>query len=127
MNSARSFLRAAPILAASALALTLAACDKQVETPPAPAASIDATPTPAAPTSQATAGVESDDHHGDEARTLEEARAEGHREGMEMEREAHERGMQMGAKMHEDGMRAGGSGSAPMPKSDPMKKMDGHM
>lgn len=70
---------------------------------------------------------EAGEHHSSSSETLEEARAEGHREGMEMERDAHERGMEMGAKAHADGMGAKNAGSIPMKKADPPMKMDGHM
>ena len=107
-----------------ALLLGLAACQEKTDAP-APAASAPPAATDATATAPA-AGTGESEHHGDAAQTLEEARAEGHREGMEMERDAHERGMEMGAKVHADGMKADG-GAAPMKKADPPMKMDGHM
>ncbi len=104
-------------------AIGLAGCEQKTEAPapgaPAPVATAPAT-TPDAP-------GEAGEHHSSSSETLEEARAEGHREGMEMERDAHERGMEMGAKAHADGMGAKNDGSIPMKKADPPMKMDGHM
>jgi hypothetical protein len=115
-----SFLRPA-LTAASLLALGLAACQEKAD-PPSPAAATDVAATPAASAAKADG-----EHHGDAPQTLEEARAQGHREGMEMERDAHERGMEMGAEAHADGMKAAGADAAPMKKADPPMKMDGHM
>jgi len=113
-----------PVLtgATVALLLGLAACQDKAD---APAASAPAAATDAAAT--ASAASQDSEHHGDAAQTLEEARAEGHREGMEMERDAHERGMEMGAKAHADGMTAKGADAMPMKKADPPMTMDGHM
>jgi hypothetical protein len=104
-------------------AIGLAGCEQKTEAPapgaPSPVATAPAT-TPDAP-------GEAGEHHSSSSETLEEARAEGHREGMEMERDAHERGMEMGAKAHADGMGAKNDGSIPTKKADPPMKMDGHM
>jgi hypothetical protein len=115
-----------PVLTGATLALLLglAACQEKADAP-APAASAPAAATDAAAT--VSAAAQDGEHHGDGAQTLEEARAEGHREGMEMERDAHARGMEMGARAHADGMTAKGADAMPMKKADPPMKMDGHM
>lgn len=104
-------------------ALGLAGCEQKTEAPApvaaAPVATAAPTPTPAT-TSEG-------EHDSGASQTLEEARAAGHREGMEMERDAHERGMQMGAKAHADGMDDQKDAPMPMKKADPAMKMDGHM
>lgn len=109
--------------AVSLLVLGLAAC--QEKTNPAPAAAAGA----GASTASVATAAQDDERHGDEApKPLEEARAEGHREGMEMERDAHEGGMEMGANAHADGMKSMGDDAAmPMKKADPPMNMDGHM
>jgi len=109
-------------LAATLLLLSLAGCQEKTDAP-APAAAVPAT-ADAAASPASTQGAE---HNGDARQTPEEARAQGHREGMEMERDAHERGMEMGAKSHADGMKAGSDDAMPMKKADPPMKMDGHM
>ena len=105
------------------LALGLVACQQKADAPAA-AAPVAATDTAA---TTATVSAEESEHHADSPQSLEEARAQGHREGMEMERDAHERGMEMGAKAHADGMRARGDDAMPTKKADPPMKMDGHM
>ena len=109
-------------LAATLLLLGLAACQEKTDAPAPPAAAPATADAAASPVS-----TEESEHHGDAPLTPEEARAQGHREGMEMERDAHERGMEMGAKAHADGMKAGGDDAMPMKKADPPMKMDGHM
>lgn len=113
--------------AVSLFVLGLAACQEKTKPATAPAA---ATATAAgASTAPVATATQDAEHPGDDApKSLEDARAEGHREGMEMEREAHEGGMEMGAKAHADGMKAKGDDDAmPMKKADPPMKMDGHM
>lgn len=124
MTRLNPYLRPALAGGAVALLLGLAGCDKKPDTP-APVAAAPAATTDAAATATPAASEESE-HHGDASQTLEEARAQGHREGMEMERDAHERGMEMGAKAHADGMSAKGADAMPA-KKDPPMKMDGHM
>lgn len=119
-------LRLYPALTGTAIAaamLGLAACQQKTDTP-APVAAAPAATDPAAATPTISGDSE---HQAGSSQTLEEARAEGHREGMEMERDAHERGMAMGAKAHADGMKAKGDDAMPMKKADPPMKMDSHM
>lgn len=110
--------------AVALLTLGLAAC-QQKQDAPEPVAAAPAAATDTAATAS-TAGTGESEHH-DAALTPEEARAQGHREGMEMERDAHERGMEMGAKAHADGMSAKETDAMPTKKADPPMKMDGHM
>lgn len=124
----RPAVRRPPVLTGSAVALLvlgLAACQQKTEAPAPVAAAPPAATTPVAATPAATS--DDSEHHGDAAQTLEEARAQGHREGMEMERDAHERGMEMGAKAHAEGMSSKNGEAAPMKKADPPMKMDSHM
>jgi len=117
-----------PALTGAAIALLtlgLAACQQKTDAPE-PVAAAPAAATDTASTAS-TAGTGESEHHGDGALTPEEARAQGHREGMEMERDAHERGMEMGAKAHADGMSAKEADAMPTKKADPPMKMDGHM
>lgn len=124
MTRPNPHLRPAFAGAAVALLFGLAACQDKPEAP-APAAAAPAAATDA--TATTTPDVSGEGEHGDSAQTLEGARAQGHREGMEMERDAHERGMEMGAKAHADGMSARGGDAMPAKKTDPPMKMDGHM
>lgn len=110
--------------AIAVVALGLASCQPKTDAQ-APVAAAPAATEPTAATPAVSGG---DGEHGaGSPQTLEEARAQGHREGMEMERDAHERGMEMGAKAHADGMNAKGDDAMPMKKADPPMKMDGHM
>lgn len=110
---------------AALLIFGLTACQQKTEAPE-PVAATPAATTDAAATAS-TAGPGESEHHDGAALTPEEARAQGHREGMEMERDAHERGMEMGARAHADGMNAKETDATPMKKADPPMKMDGHM
>lgn len=120
-------LRLYPVLTGTVIAaavLGLAACQQKTDAPaPVAAAPVATDPAAAAPT----VSGEDSEHHAGSSQTLEEARAQGHREGMEMERDAHERGMAMGAKAHADGMQAKGDAAMPAKKADPPMKMDSHM
>jgi hypothetical protein len=100
--------------------LGLAGCQEKTD------ASAPATTPPVATDAPATGTADGGEHHSATSQTSEEARAAGHREGMEMERDAHQRGMEMGAKAHADGMDAKDD-AMPMKKADPPMKMDGHM
>ncbi|WP_293350438.1 hypothetical protein [Phenylobacterium sp.] len=127
MTRLNHYLRPALAGGAAALLLGLAACEKKPETPAPVAATPAAAPATDAAAPPPASGESENEHHGDANQTLEEARAQGHREGMEMERDAHERGMDMGARAHADGMSAKGADAMPAKKADPPMKMDGHM
>lgn len=128
MPTRNTLLRPAMMGAAvSLLLLSLSACEGKTkpEVPPAAATTAGAGVSTAP---QATATQDDERHGADAPESLEEARAEGHREGMDMERDAHEGGMEMGAKAHADGMSTRGDNDAmSMKKADPPMKMDGHM
>jgi hypothetical protein len=105
------------------LVLLLSACDAQEI---APAATSD-TSSVAAPASDGAQTAASEAVPAGAAEvSVDDARARGHREGMEMEREAHERGMSMGRDAHEQGMQMARDAGpdAQRAKHDPMPPKD---
>jgi hypothetical protein len=126
MNTTSSIARVTLFSAASALVLFVSGCDRAKDAP-VPAA---VTEPAAAPANPAAALPGDDDGHAQAgkdcaaagANCTEAERAQGHREGMAMEREAHADGMKMGQDkgmpMKDDDM--------PMakPKADPAMKAD---
>ncbi len=121
MNTTSNIARVTVFAAASALVVLVSGCDRAKDAPlpvavaaPAPAAA------PALPGGDDGRGQTAGDCAAAGANCTEAERAQGHREGMAMEREAHANGMTMGQGkgMKDDDM--------PMakPKADPAMKAD---
>ena len=124
MNTTSNIARVTLFAAASALVLLVSGCDraKDASVPvavavPAPAAAAATSALPSGDDGHAQAGK---DCAAVGANCTEAERAQGHREGMAMEREAHANGMAMG---QDKGMR---DDDMPMakPKADPAMKAD---
>jgi hypothetical protein len=117
MTTASKSLRAALTILLPAAAFGLSACDQNTPAPATNAA-------PAAAVAPAITGGSNE--------SVEDARARGHQEGMEMEREAHARGMAAEAEAHKNGMAMApdkdmkDDAMPPAAKDPPMKSM-GHM
>ena len=126
MNTTSNIAKVTLVSAASALVLFGSGCDRAKDAPVPVAVAEPA----AAPATPAAAQPGDDDRHAQAgkdcaaagANCTEAERAQGHREGMAMEREAHADGMKMGKDngmpMKDDDM------PMAMPKADPAMKAD---
>ncbi|MCR5880127.1 hypothetical protein [Phenylobacterium sp. J367] len=120
MTTISKLCRSAALLTSSVAALAITGCNQKTDE--APAAAVDAAAVATDTTTPATAAA-----HGE---TEAETRAQGHKEGMQMERDAHAQGMGMQKDAQGSGMSSGASSppmkddSMPMPpaKADPPMK-----